>query len=136
MNIPTQKLAVFLTFSGKAEDAMHFYEDILPGASIESITRYKANQPMGDTGKVLNGALNFGGQQIMFMDMAAAQPAPGFSWSTSLFIWCADEAEFDKIFAELSAGGSIMMGPEKVMELRKVAWVTDKFGVTWQLVWK
>ncbi len=28
-----------------------------------------------------------------------------------------------------------MMGPESVGEIRKCAWVIDKFGVTWQPVW-
>jgi len=27
------------------------------------------------------------------------------------------------------------MGPEPIMNLRKVAWVTDRFNITWQLVW-
>ena len=28
-----------------------------------------------------------------------------------------------------------MMGPEAVPPMRKVAWITDQFGLTWQLVW-
>ena len=40
------------------------------------------------------------------------------------------------IFGRLSEGGLIMMGPEPVLEFKKVAWVTDKYNFTWQLVWK
>jgi len=31
---------------------------------------------------------------------------------------------------------TVMMGPEPIGALRKVAWVTDKFEVTWQPVWQ
>jgi len=84
---------------------------------------------------VLNGTFELLGQRYMAMDMAPGN-APDFAWSTSLLVMCEDEAEFDALFKGLSAGGNVMMGPEQVMDLRKVAWVTDKFGVTWQLVWQ
>ena len=58
------------------------------------------------------------------------------TWAVSLYVDCEDEASFDNYFDSLSADGVVMMGPEAVGELRAVAWVTDQFGVTWQLVWK
>lgn len=136
MKLPDQSLCVFLTFTGNAEEAMRFYEANLPGAKIESLALFEKGMENGDEGKVLNGVLAYREQKILFMDMQAAYPAPPFSWSTSLFIHCVDEAEFDMIFAALAQGGSVMMGPEPVMDMRKCAWVTDQFGVTWQLVWK
>ncbi len=135
MKLPNQRLSVFLTFTGNAEEALRFYAAQLPGAKIESLSLFEKGMENGDEGKVLNGTLSFMGQSILFMDMQAEYPAPPFSWATSLFINCADEAEFDALFAALSAGGTVMMGPEPVMDMRKCTWVTDKFGVTWQLVW-
>ncbi len=82
----------------------------------------------------LNGTFELRGQQFMVMDMEQ-QYCPQFSWAVSLLIDCDNEGQFDRYFGKLSDGGSVMMGPEPVMNLRKVAWVTDKFGVTWQLVW-
>jgi predicted 3-demethylubiquinone-9 3-methyltransferase (glyoxalase superfamily) len=38
------------------------------------------------------------------------------------------------LFGTLAAGGMVMMQEENFMQYRKVAWVTDKFGVTWQPV--
>jgi len=134
MNIPAQKLMPFLSFSGNAEEAMVYYKDIL-GAKIESITHFEPGQP-GDAGKVINGILDFEGQKLMFMDMPSAYPAPAFSWATSLFLTFPDEPAFDAAFAGISADGTVMMGPEPVNNIRKCAWVTDKFGVTWQLVWE
>lgn len=135
MKFPSQPLMPFLSFTGQAEAAMSFYAGALPGAKIETLTRFEKGAPNGDEGAVLNGTLSFKGQHILFLDMQTAYPAPAFSWAMSLFIPCQDEPEFDAIFAALSEGGTVMMGPEPVMDMRKCTWVIDKFGVTWQLVW-
>ena len=132
-NILKQTLLPFLTFSGNAEEAMGYYVRVI-GAKVESITYFEPGMP-GDAGKVMNGLLDFDGAKVMFMDMAAAYPVPPFSWATSLMLNFAEEAAFDKAFAELAAEGSVMMGPEPVNDIRKVAWVTDKYGVTWQIIW-
>jgi len=133
------RVSPFLSFTGKAEEAMRFYADCFPDTIISELVRYGKDHPLAgeDEGhKVLHGALLMMGQEIMFMDMVSAYPAPEFSWSASLYIDCQDEAEFDAIFNVLSRDGSVMMGPEAVGNIRKCAWVTDKFGVTWQPVWE
>jgi len=57
--------------------------------------------------------------------------------ATSLQTDCQDESEFDTLFARLAQDAkAVMIGPEPVLAFRKVAWVTDRFGVTWQLVWQ
>ena len=132
-----QRIIPFLTFNGRAEEAMQFYASNLPGAKITKLARYGKAHPYAgenDENKVLHGALSFMGQEIMFLDMDAAHPAPDFNWAMSLYIDCRDEMEFDAIFSALSQGGVVMMGPEPVAYFRKCAWVTDKFGVTWQQV--
>ncbi len=136
MEKSNQGVIPFLSFTGNAEEAMKFYASVLPGAKIESLVHFEKGQP-GPAGKVLNGALSFMDQQIMFMDMDPGNGAvPAFSWSMSLFVNCKTEAKFDAVFSGLSKDGFVMMGPEPVMQFRKVAWVADKFGVTWQPVWE
>jgi predicted 3-demethylubiquinone-9 3-methyltransferase (glyoxalase superfamily) len=128
-----QKLIPFLTFPGNAEEAMNFYAAVLPGAKIESIVRFEKGL-RGDEGKVMNGRLSFMEHQILFLDMESAYPCPPFSWSTSFYVNCRDEAEFDSLFNGLAQGGVVMMKEEPFMQFRKVAWVTDKYGLTWQPV--
>lgn len=132
------KITPFLTFPAKAEEAMAFYEASFPNTKITRLVRYDENIPNTPPemiGKVLNGSLDLNGQELLFMDMDTAN-APAFSWATSLYVACEEEADFDTIFSSLSKEGTVMMGPEPVLNLRKVAWVTDKYGVTWQLVWE
>ena len=129
----------FLTFNGRAEEAMHFYASIFPQAKITTLERYEKKIPHagdGDADKVLMGVLSFKDQDVMFLDMDSAHPSPDFTWASSIHIYCLDEAEFDAIFSGLSQGGVVMMGPEPVAHFRKCAWVTDKFGVTWQQTWE
>ena len=132
------KLAPFLTFAGQAEEAMNHYQKVFHDSALISMTRSDDSLPLETigqaAGKVLNGQLMIKGQLVMFMDLASEYSTP-FSWASSLYIDCDNEAEFDALFSGLSDGGTVMMGPEPILELRKVAWVTDRFGVTWQLVW-
>ena len=116
----------FLSFTGKAEEAMRFYAASLPHTKIIELVRYGKGHPLseaGDENKILHGALSMMGQEIMFLDMASAYPAPEFSWSTSLYVDCQDESEFDAIFNALSQDGFVMMGPEAVGLIRKCACV-------------
>ncbi len=132
-------IAPFLSFTGRAEEAMQFYATNLPNVEISKLVRYGNEHPYAgeaEGNKVLFGLLSFMGREILFLDMDAAHPAPDFSWATSIYINCSDEAEFDTIFNVLSQGGTVVMGPEPVAHFRKCAWVTNKFGVTWQPVWE
>jgi predicted 3-demethylubiquinone-9 3-methyltransferase (glyoxalase superfamily) len=133
MNIDNQKIIPFLTFHGNAEEAINFYLKILPNAKIENLVRYEKDQ-RGDVGKVMNGTLSFMGCKIMFLDMNAEYDCPQFSWAQSLYVVCSSVEEFDAVFDGLAQGGTVMMKEEPFMNFRKVAWVTDKFGVTWQPV--
>jgi predicted 3-demethylubiquinone-9 3-methyltransferase (glyoxalase superfamily) len=133
MSNEAQRIIPFLTFHGNAEEAINYYAANLPGAKIETLTRYEEGQG-GDAGKVLAGILSLFGQHIQFMDMNAAYECPPFSWSTSLLVNCADEAEFDTLFNALADGGTVMMKEDDFMQYRKVSWVTDRFGITWQPV--
>ena len=107
---------------------MNYYVGLFPKGRVVELTRFGKDQ-QGPEGKLLNGTFELLGQRFYVMDMEPGTP-PAFSWATSILVHCADEAEFDALFAGLSRGGSVMMGPEPVMEIRKAAWVTDRFGVT------
>lgn len=134
-----QKITPFLTFNGQALEAMNYYVSILKDAKITRQTPYNNSSPMakeGDEEKILHGAMELSGEEIIFLDMVGGYEAPAFTWSNSLLINCETESEFDGLFDALAKEGSVMMGPESVGDIRKCAWVTDKFGVTWQPVWK
>ena len=129
-----QRIVTFLTFPETAEEAMNFYVSIFPNSSITSLTKIDEDE-RGEGGRVINGQFVLDGQHFMAMDMEK-EFLPDFSWATSLYVECEDEPTFDNYFDSLSAEGTVMMGPEPVGELRSVSWVTDQYGVTWQLVWK
>lgn len=133
----------FLTFAGNADEAMRFYVATFPRSRVLSLTGVD-DVGLGEetkaakgrlAGKVLNARMELKGCEIMLMDIdpSVAQP---FTWAFSLYVSCDDEPEFDRLFETLSVGGNVIMGPAPILALRKVAWVTDRFGVTWQLVWE
>lgn len=126
-------ISTFLTFAGNAEAAMDFYVSLFEEAEVFSKT-YIGEEDRGETGKLLTGVFALRGQSFMVMDMEAEFLTP-LTWATSILVQCQDEAEFDRLFAAFSEGGSVMMGPVEMGPFKKVTWVTDKFGLTWQLVW-
>jgi predicted 3-demethylubiquinone-9 3-methyltransferase (glyoxalase superfamily) len=57
-----------------------------------------------------------------------------FTPASSFFVNCDDEAEIDRLFAALSEGGSVLMPLDAYPFAARYAWVQDRFGVSWQLV--
>jgi predicted 3-demethylubiquinone-9 3-methyltransferase (glyoxalase superfamily) len=128
-----KKITPFLMYEGRAEEAMNFYVSVLNDSRIESIERYGPQGP-GPEGSVKLATMSLAGQEVMCID-SPAKHAFTFTAAASLFVECESLAEIDALFAALSEGGQVMMPPGNYGFSKKFAWLSDKFGVSWQLNW-
>ena len=115
-----QKITTFLWFNNNAEEAMNFYVSVFKDAKITSLTRY------GDAGPGLKGSVMSGIFQIHGQDFYALNGGPIYSFTPaiSLFVNCETQQEIDELWDKLSEGG----------KKDQCGWLTDKFGLTWQIV--
>ncbi|PEJ54526.1 hypothetical protein CN692_19530 [Bacillus sp. AFS002410] len=127
-----QRIIPFLTFSGNAEEAMNYYIRTFPDSKLVSLRRF-TKEDRGVEGKIMNGIIEILGQTFMVLDMDK-ESCPDFTWAVSFYLECKNDAEFDLIFDGLKSDGKVLMGPVEMNDFSKVTWVTDCFGVTWQLV--
>lgn len=109
-----QKITTFLMFNDKAEEAMNFYASIFKNSKI-------VNTMPGPNGSVMGGTVELDGQQLMTFN---GGPHFSFSQGISLFVKAETQEEIDHLYEELSVGG----------EKQQCGWVTDKFGVSWQII--
>ena len=126
-----QKIKTFLMFEGACESAMNFYVASFKRAAVTAIRRYGPEGP-GVEGTVIQATFEIDGQTFMCID-SPAKHVFTFTPSMSLFVDCADEAEIDDLFAKLSDGGQVLMPLGQYPFSRKFGFVSDKFGVSWQL---
>ncbi|MBX3565641.1 MAG: VOC family protein [Sphingomonas sp.] len=122
----------FLMFQGgKGKAALDFYVEHVPGSRIVSMELFGADGP-GPEGTILRAYAEIAGQTVMAHDSHIAH---GFDFtpSFSFFVTCADEPEFDRLFAILSWEGAVLMPPGNYGWSRKFGWLSDHFGVSWQL---
>ena len=114
-----KRVTPFLLFDGQAEEAARFYVSLLPDSQIDRVTRWPAETPDGPAGDVLTVEFTLGGSQFVALN----GPKRSFTEAVSFQIACADQAEVDRLWAALSAGGS--EGP--------CGWLTDRWGLSWQV---
>ena len=115
-----QKITPFLWFDDKAEEAANFYTSIFKNSKILNIARYGEAGP-GPKGTVMTVTFQLEGQEFMALN---GGPHYTFSPAISFFVSCETQAEVDELWEKLSAGG----------REDRCAWLTDKFGVSWQIV--
>lgn len=121
----------FLMFAGRAEEAMRFYVSLFPNSEIKSITRYGENQD-GPAGTVHHAVFSLGGRTFMCID-SPVQHAFTFTPAISLYVTCETEQEIDTLAAKLGEGGQVLMPLGEYPFSRRFVWLSDKFGVSWQL---
>jgi predicted 3-demethylubiquinone-9 3-methyltransferase (glyoxalase superfamily) len=126
-----QKIKTFLMFEGRCEEAVNFYVSLFRDAAVTSIRRYGAEGP-GAEGSVMQATFTVQGQAFMCIDSPVKH---GFTFTPamSLFVDCGSEEEIGELYSKLSDGGQILMPLDKYPFSRKFGWLSDKFGVSWQL---
>jgi len=115
-----QKITPCLWFDYKAEEAVAHYLSIFKNGRIVSTTRYGEAGP-GPAGAVMTILFEIDGQQFLALN---GGPHFKFTAALSLIVNCDDQAEVDALWEKLSEGGAP----------GRCGWLTDKFGVSWQIV--
>ena len=127
-----QKIATMLMFTGRAEEAIGFYTGLFDDSSVEFIQHYGPEYP-GPEGRVVHSRFKLKGQPFLAMDSHVEQSFT-FTPSTSLFVTCPSAPEVDRLCAALSEDGSVMMELGAYPFATRYAWVQDRYGVSWQLM--
>ena len=115
-----QKITPFLWFDANAEEAVAFYTSIFKDSKILKVDRYGKNSP-GTEGTVMAIAFTLNGQEFNALN---GGPVYQFNPAISFVVSCEDQAEVDHYWEHLTEGGQAV----------QCGWLTDKYGVSWQIV--
>ncbi len=115
-----QGITPFLWFDHQAEEAAAFYTSVFPNSRILEVSRYGDAGPL-PRGTVMTVSFELGGQRFIALN---GGPQFTFTGAISFFVTCDTQAEVDRYWERLTAGGAEI----------QCGWLTDRFGLTWQIV--
>jgi predicted 3-demethylubiquinone-9 3-methyltransferase (glyoxalase superfamily) len=115
-----QKVVTCLGFNNQAEEAVDFYTSTIPNSKWLTRTRAGEGGPLPN-GSLLAATFLLDGQEFLALN---GGPPFTFSIGMSILIKCEAQAEIDHLWEKLSEGG----------QKGQCGWLTDKFGVSWQIV--
>jgi predicted 3-demethylubiquinone-9 3-methyltransferase (glyoxalase superfamily) len=115
-----QAITPFLWFDSQAEEAVNYYVSVFDDSSITGVSRYPENTP-GPAGSVMTVQFMLKHQEFTALN---GGPEFDFTPAVSLYVHCRDQDEVDRYWDALMDGG----------RSQSCGWVTDRFGVTWQIV--
>jgi predicted 3-demethylubiquinone-9 3-methyltransferase (glyoxalase superfamily) len=120
-----QRITPFLWFNDNAEAAVKFYTSIFKKSKTGRVARYdKAGEKVSGrpAGSVMTVEFELDGQPFIALN---GGPHFKFNEAVSFVVNCKTQKEVDYYWKKLTAGG----GQEV-----QCGWLTDKFGVSWQIV--
>ena len=119
-----QKITPFLWFDNQAEEAVKFYTSLFKRAKVLNVARYSdeaANAGGRPKGSVMTIEFQLEGQKFVALN---GGPHFKFTEAVSFVVYCKTQAEIDRFWKKLSAGG----------QESQCGWLKDKFGLSWQIV--
>jgi len=115
-----QKITPFLWFDTNAREAAEFYKSVFRDVKILETRYYSEAGPM-PKGTVLTVSFEMFGQQFVGLN---GGPHYQFTPAVSFLVDCETQEEVDEYWNKLLEGGTP----------HQCGWISDKFGVTWQIV--
>jgi PhnB protein len=130
------KLSPYLNFNGRCAEAFKFYERVLGGTIVTMQTH--GNSPMADEvppewrERVLHARLEVGQQMVL---MASDAPPDRYAapQGITLSIGIETPQEAERIFNELSDGGTVTMPFGKTFWSPGFGMLIDRFGIPWMV---
>src|SRR5258706_16426623 len=119
-----QRITPFLWFDTQAEEAVKFYISIFKNSKIRKTARYDregAKASGRPAGSVMTVEFQLEGQKFVALN---GGPHFKFTEAISFVVNCKTQAEVDKFWKKLSAGGNEV----------QFGWINDKFRISWQIV--
>jgi predicted 3-demethylubiquinone-9 3-methyltransferase (glyoxalase superfamily) len=116
-----QKITTFLTYDDQAEEAVELYTSLFANSRITSTTHYGEAGP-GEPGSVMTMSFELDGQPFVALNGGSSFT---FSQGISLLVDCEAQEEVDRLWDALTRDGG---------EPGPCGWLTDRFGVSWQIV--
>ena len=126
----------YLFFDGRCEEALDFYKKTI-GANVEMMMRWKDSPDKSgctpqNEDKVMHASVKVGDTLVMASD-GHCSGKPDFK-GFALAISAKTEAEADRMFSGLSAGGQVQLPLTKTFFSPKFGMCADKFGVGWMIM--
>ncbi|HEY4956616.1 MAG TPA: VOC family protein [Caldimonas sp.] len=112
----------WLWYAKDADKAAAFYASIFPDSRVDRVTSMPNESPSGPADSVKIVEVTLCGQAFMAM---TAGPLDPFNHAVSFLVNCDDQAEVDRYWDALLAGGG---------SAEQCGWLKDKYGLSWQIV--
>jgi len=120
-----QKITPCLLFvgekMGKAKEAIELYTKTFKGSKIIEVSKYGKGEPAPE-GAIKHARIALGDYQFVLMD-GPGKHAFDFTGAISFIVKCKTQAEIDHYWKALTKGGQEL----------PCGWLSDKFGVVWQI---
>lgn len=124
-----RRVRLHLMFDGRAEEAMGFYVSLLPNSEILECVRYEGGE---NKGKIQQASFTLDGREFICIDTPVKHDF-SFTPATSIFVDCASGEELGRLYAALSEDGHVFMPLGNYGFSQRFGWISDRFGVSWQL---
>jgi PhnB protein len=128
-----QQIAPYINFQGRAREAMEHYQSFLGGKlELYAAGEQGAPRPAGPGDRIMHARLSGDGFLVIGSDGHPNYP-PATGDNIAIALVGTDKSAMQAAFEKLAEGGMVKMPLTEGAWGGAAAWLTDRFGINWNL---